>query len=112
METQIVNSDLIRGHIDLMVLRVIWDGDSYGYEISKSITALSQGYIIKETTLYSAFARLVKLGYLSSYPGEYSGGRGRTYYSLTEHGREIYRQKCREWANTRQLVEKFILSEE
>jgi PadR family transcriptional regulator PadR len=104
-----ISSDVIRGYIDLMILRVLYDGDSYGYEISKSITKLSDGgYSMKETTLYSAFARLEKLGYLRPYPGTYSGGRERTYYTLTEVGKQNYRRKCDEWGLTKELIEKFI----
>jgi len=95
-----------------MILRVLCDGDSYGYQISKRITELSEdNYSMKETTLYSAFARLGKLGFLHSYPGTYSGGRERTYYSLTEEGQRYYREKCDEWALTKTLITKFILEE-
>jgi len=100
----------MRGYIDLMILRALWGSDSYGYEISKRITEISENcYSMKETTLYSAFSRLEKLKYLRSYPGSYSGGRERTYYSLTEDGRRYYRQKCAEWDLTQNLITKFIL---
>lgn len=36
MGAQTIHSDLIRGHIDTMILRVLLDGDSYGYEIIKN----------------------------------------------------------------------------
>ena len=108
-----ISSGVIRGYIDLMILRVLCDGDSYGYEMSQSITGLSGGgYTMKETTLYSAFSRLEKLNYLRSYPGSYSGGRERTYYALTDDGREYYRQKCTEWALTKELIAKFIIKDE
>lgn len=108
-----ISSDIIRGYIDLMILRVLCDGDSYGYEISRRITEFSQHrYSMKETTLYSAFARLGKLGCLRSYPGTYSGGRERTYYALTEAGRQYYLQKCSEWSLTKALIANFILDEE
>ena len=111
MDNTGISSDVIRGYIDVMILRVLFDGDSYGYEISKKITAISEDrYSMKETTLYSAFSRLEKLAYLRSYPGSYSGGRERTYYALTESGREYYRQKCTEWARTKELITKFILN--
>jgi PadR family transcriptional regulator PadR len=107
-----ISSDVIRGYIDLMILRVLCDGDSYGYEISKSITKLSEGaYTMKETTLYSAFARLEKSGCIHPYPGTYSGGRERTYYNLTEFGRQHYRQKCTEWELTKELIKNFILED-
>ena len=107
-----ISSDVIRGYIDVMILRVLCDGDSYGYEISKKITDISEKcYTMKETTLYSAFSRLEKLMYLRSYPGSYSGGRERTYYALTDEGQQYYRQKCAEWAMIKTLVSKFILDE-
>ena len=30
----------LRGYTDLMILRVLLDGDNYGYEISKAITEI------------------------------------------------------------------------
>ena len=109
MDTIEISSEVIRGYIDVMILRVLLDGDSYGYAISKRITELSENsYSMKETTLYSAFSRLEKLGYLRSYPGSYSGGRERTYYALTSEGSHYYKQKCTEWALTKALISKFI----
>jgi PadR family transcriptional regulator PadR len=112
LDNTAISSDVIRGYIDLMILKVLCDGDSYGYEISKKITEISGGvYTMKETTLYSAFSRLEKLLAVRSYPGTVSGGRERTYYNLTEEGRRYYRQKCDEWAMTKTLITKFILEE-
>jgi len=113
LDTENISSDVIRGYIDVMILRALFDGDSYGYEISKRITSISESrYTMKETTLYSAFSRLEKLQYVRSYPGSYSGGRERTYYALTDEGREYYRQKCAEWALTKDLITLFIINEE
>jgi PadR family transcriptional regulator PadR len=99
----------MRGYIDLIILRVLCDGDSYGYAISKKISDLSENtYTMKETTLYSAFSRLEKLKYVSSYPGSYSGGRERTYYKLTDEGLQYYRHKCGEWILTHGLISKFV----
>jgi len=104
-----ISSDVLRGYIDLMILCAMQGGDSYGYEVSKKITDVSNnGYTMKETTLYSAFSRLEKQGYLRSYPGTFSGGRERTYYAVTPNGQEYYRKKCREWELTNDLINKFI----
>ena len=49
-----ISSDIIRGYNDTMILYLLLDKPSYGYEISKQIKALSnEKYIMKETTLYS-----------------------------------------------------------
>ena len=103
-----ISSDVMRGYIDLIILRVLCDGDSYGYAISQKVTDISEGsYTMKETTLYSAFSRLEKSKYVYSYPGAYSGGRERTYYTLTEEGLLYYRHKCAEWVVTQELISKF-----
>lgn len=36
-----INSDLIRGHIDTIILRILRDGDNYGYEIIKAVSVNS-----------------------------------------------------------------------
>ena len=49
-----ISSDIIRGYNDTIILYLLLDKPSYGYEISKQIKALSnEKYIMKETTLYT-----------------------------------------------------------
>lgn len=106
-----ISSDVIRGYNDTIILYLLLEEASYGYEISKRIRELSEEkYIIKETTLYSAFTRLEKNGYIESFYGDESGGKRRTYYRITESGRSYYREKCEEWQLTKEVVEKFICS--
>lgn len=105
-----ISSDGIRGYNDMIILCLILQEPSYGYQISKEIKARTQGsYIMKETTLYSAFARLEKNGYIESFFGSETNGKQRTYYRITDSGREYYREKCREWELTREVVEKFYM---
>lgn len=68
-------------------------------------------YEIKETTLYSAMARMEKKGFVVSYYGEETFGRRRTYYKITQTGRDYYRQKCEEWRVTRQVINQFTTEE-
>ncbi len=104
-----ISSDVIRGYNDTIILFLLREAPSYGYEISKRIRELSEDkYIIKETTLYSAFTRLEKNGYISSFYGDETGGKRRTYYQITDSGRSYYKEKCEEWELTKVVVEKFI----
>lgn len=105
-----ISSDVIRGYNDTIILCLLLDGPSYGYEISKKIKSLSgEKYIIKETTLYSAFNRMEKNGYIASFQNEdILGGKRRTYYRITDKGRQYYRDKCEEWMLTKEVVERFI----
>ena len=104
-----ISSDIIRGYNDTILLFLLLDGPSYGYEISKNISTLTDGkYIIKETTLYSAFNRLEKNGYIESFYGDETNGKRRTYYRITEAGTSYYQEKCAEWTLTKEVIEKFI----
>lgn len=109
-----ISSDVIRGYNDTMILYLLLTQPSYGYEISKQIRILtSEKYVIKETTLYSAFTRMEKNGYIESFSGDEEGsGKRRTYYRITDLGRQYYQQKCEEWILTKEVIEHFILKEE
>lgn len=105
----LIGSDVMRGYNDLIILSLLLEGDSYGYEISRQIKSIShEKYVMKETTLYSAFTRLEKMGYITSYFGTETNGKQRTYYRITESGRAFYQEKCGEWQLVKEVVDKFI----
>lgn len=107
-----ISSDVIRGYNDTMILYLLLKEPSYGYEISKQIRNLTdEKYIIKETTLYSAFKRMESKGMIESFAGTQTSGKARTYYRITDAGRKYYKEKCEEWAITKEVVEKFIVKE-
>ncbi|SFI31367.1 PadR family transcriptional regulator, regulatory protein PadR [Pseudobutyrivibrio sp. OR37] len=107
-----ISSDVIRGYNDTMILSILLKEPSYGYEISKEIKTITDGkYLIKETTLYSAFTRMEKNGYIESFVASQDlegNGKKRTYYRITDAGRDFYKDKCDEWELTKDVVEKFI----
>jgi PadR family transcriptional regulator PadR len=106
---QEISSDVIRGYNDTIILYFLGKEPSYGYEISKNIRAVSEDkYLIKETTLYSAFTRLEKNGFITSFSQEAENGKRRTYYRITDAGLSYYREKCEEWKLTKDVIERFI----
>lgn len=109
-----ISSDVIRGYNDTIILFLLLQHPSYGYEISKQIKNLTEEkYIIKETTLYSAFTRMEKNGYIESFSSDKEGsGKRRTYYRITQAGRQYYKDKCSEWNLTKEVIENFILKED
>ena len=107
-----ISSDVIRGYNDTIILCILLKGPSYGYEISKEIRRLSEEkYVIKETTLYSAFTRMERNGYIESFMADPAGdgsGKRRSYYRITPLGAAYYNEKCEEWTLTKDVVERFI----
>ena len=107
-----ISSDVSRGYNDTMILFILLKEKSYGYEISKQIRQKSgEQYAMKETTLYSAFTRLEKNGFIKASYGDESFGTRRTYYEITPLGLEYYKEKCREWLETKEIIENFIMEE-
>ncbi|SHF30537.1 DNA-binding transcriptional regulator, PadR family [Seinonella peptonophila] len=104
-----ISTDLIRGHTSTIILNVLRQGDSYGYAIYKQIIALSDNqYELKEATLYTAFRRLEKEGYILSYWGDETTGSRRKYYRITEAGSQFYEQSQKDWAFAKNILDKLI----
>ena len=105
-----ISSDFMRGYNDVIILSILAEGESYGYIVSKAIkTRTNDLYIIKETTLYSAFTRLEKNGYIESFDKEdASMGSKRVYYRITKKGKDLLSQKKEEWQITSDVISKFL----
>lgn len=104
-----ISSDVMRGYNDTIILSLLQQADSYGYEISKQIRDITKGeYVIKETTLYSAFSRLEKSGFITSYEGGETHGKPRTYFRITPTGAAYLKEKCEEWQITEFVINQFV----
>lgn len=107
-----VTSDVMRGFNSLIILSILMKQDSYGYQISNLIKEKTHGaYIMKETTLYSAFNRLEKNALIHSYSKPETRGKTRTYYKITPLGIEAYFEKLIEWEETQQIIHQFVKEE-
>ena len=108
-----IADDLIRGHTDAIILARLLRGDSYGYEINKTISNLSAGrFELKEATLYTAFKRLEESGCIASYWGDSGAGARRRYYTITPAGKQASRRLLEEWLETKEIMDKLLATEE
>ncbi|MCF7798064.1 MAG: PadR family transcriptional regulator [Lentisphaeria bacterium] len=109
MDTGNISSDLIRGHIDTIILRLLLDGDKYGYQISKSILTTSGGeFELKEATMYSSLKRMEKAGLITSYWGDETQGARRKYYRITQRGGATYAAKKQSWEYAKHIIDQLI----
>ena len=103
------NIDLIRSHVDTIILRSLLNEDKYGLEILNEIKEKSQGlYTLKQPTLYSCLKRLEKLGYISSYKGATSNGAQRVYYTLSEAGKNFVLTDQYQWEYSRTIIDNLL----
>ncbi|MBK5443513.1 PadR family transcriptional regulator [Peribacillus butanolivorans] len=104
-----LSSDLLRGHVDTMILKLLQSGDKYGYEISKLIYVSSnEQYEIKEATMYSSLKRLEKDECIISYWGDATQGGRRKYYKITAIGEDTYTQNKNNWEQAKQILERLL----
>lgn len=92
-----MDSKLLGGTVEMLMLEVISRGPSYGYEIVQTVLARSGGrFEMKEGSLYPALHRLERQKLLQSYWSEFDGRR-RKYYRLTAAGQKLLKVRRDEW---------------
>src|SRR5215217_8114767 len=104
-----ISSDLLRGHSDTIILKLLMDGDKYGYEISKLIqTNSGNEYELKEATLYSSVRRLEADGDITWYWGDETQGGRRKYFRITEKGKNTYAHNKTTWEYAKRVLDTLL----
>lgn len=104
-----ITPDLLRGHIDTMILRLLLESDHYGYEIVKLIATRSDGeYELKEVSMYSSLRRLEAGGDVTWYWGDETQGGRRKYFSITQSGKETYARNKENWEYAARVLKKLL----
>ena len=97
MPTPTFDRDLLRGSIDLMVLSVLAEGPTYGYEIQKRLLAASADQLdLKAGTLYPILHKL-EADKLVSPSWDTTTGRRRRFYKLTKSGHAKLKSRADQW---------------
>ncbi len=108
MEQNAISSDLIRGHIDTIILHTLLESDKFAQQISDAIDEKSGNeYKINQATLYSALKRLENLKYVKSYWYDADTGR-RKYFTLTENGKATVEANLSSWTFSRAIIDKLM----
>lgn len=90
--------DLLRGTLDLLVLRALAAGPMHGYSIAASIKQRTDDEIlVEEGALYPALHRLESRGWVSADWGFSENNRKARYYALTPAGRRELRAQATAW---------------
>ena len=105
-----VNKEVLKGHIDTLILSLLHHRDMYGYELAKLVREKSnEQFELKEGTLYLSLKRLEKNKWISSYWGDEQGPGGRRkYYKLTPLGEEGFKEKRSEWQFVKKIIDSFL----
>ncbi|GAA1351814.1 PadR family transcriptional regulator [Falsarthrobacter nasiphocae] len=100
-------SEWLRGSLALAVMRVLRDGEAYGYMLSSRLEEAGFG-AIKGGTLYPLLSRLEAAGLVEARwePGE--GGPGRKYFTLSPDGHRDFEERRTNWSSFADLMATFL----
>jgi PadR family transcriptional regulator PadR len=96
------DTQLLKGVLGLVLLRLISEGESYGYELVARVHALGFSDV-PDGSVYPALTRLEREGQLSSRLVASASGPARKYYRLSASGRDALERGEQAW---RSLVAK------
>ena len=81
------NLELKKGSVELLLLSILEQGPSHGYEIGKQIEQRSGGRIrFRISSLYPVLCRMEDRRWIEGWWVERPGERRRRFYRLTSHG--------------------------
>jgi PadR family transcriptional regulator PadR len=90
-KTAITNTppDLLRGTVDLLILRVVANGPLHGYAIAQRLRVVSQDILqVGESALYPALNRLLLRDFVKASWGVSENNRRARYYTITAAGKK------------------------
>lgn len=90
--------EILRGTLDLLILRALSWGPTHGYGVARWIEhATNDALAIGEGTLYPALHRLEERGWVSANWGASENNRQAKFYALTKKGRAQLRVETDNW---------------
>lgn len=99
-----VDKSLLSGSMTMLLLKLLSEGDKYGYEMIDTLRQRSENvFELKAGTLYPLLHNMESKNLLTSYEKEVLG-KVRKYYSITKEGRKALKAKEAEWQEYSQAV--------
>src|SRR6266568_7467423 len=96
------DAEMLKGTLDMMILRTLVTGDAHGHTIAKVIERTSEDVLeVEQGSLYPALHRLEDRGWVSSYWGPSENNRKAKFYRLTAAGKRQLAAETNRW---RQVV--------
>ena len=98
--------DLLRGTLDMMILKAISLGPMHGHGVARRIRVMSGDVLdAQEGSLYPALHRLLKRGDLVAEWKQSDSNRRARFYRLTAAGRSRLNREQSMWADMRNAID-------
>jgi transcriptional regulator len=97
-EDACMEGEMLKGHLDMIVLAALASGPAHGYAVIEEIRRRSgEAFDLPEGTIYPALHRLEQAGLLSSRWVTAESGRRRRVYALTRQGNRALAERRAVW---------------
>jgi len=100
---------LVQGTLDMLILKTLQLEAMHGYGIAMRIEQISKGvFQVNPGSLFPAFRRLERAGWLMSEWRDTENNRRAKYYLLTAQGRKQLKGETREWARQAAAIARIL----
>ncbi len=101
-----ISKELVGASAMAIVLSVLHNGDSYGYELLQRIKDFTDGKVIwQEASMYPLLKKMETKGLIKSYWLMSESERPRKYYRLLEPGKKQLEFNKQEWQRLNEALE-------
>ena len=108
-----IGGDMIRGHIDSIILNSLLDSDKDTNQIRSEIENKAGGdFKLKQGTFYSALQRISKQGFVTEYRTSGTDGVRRKFFQLTEKGKAHIEKSQNTWSQSQTVINKLLDAEQ
>jgi transcriptional regulator len=105
----IMDTELVKGTLSLLILSLLTRTSMYGYEIAATVHRDTDGaFTWREGSLYPNLHKLQADGLIVGEWEEKETGRKRRYYRITAKGRAALREKIQAWKTLCQAVNRIL----
>ena len=100
---------LVQGTLDMLILKTLALEPMHGYGISQRIQQISSGvFQVNPGSLFPAFKRLERSGWIKPMWKETENNRRAKYYALTERGRKQLKSEAEEWVRQSEAIARIL----
>ncbi len=97
------DSQILKGVLGLVLLRLIDERESYGYELVERVHAVGLTEV-PDGSVYPALGRLERDGHVTSHLVPSPSGPARKYYRLSRSGRDLLATRGAAWLRLAEAV--------
>jgi PadR family transcriptional regulator PadR len=105
----LIRSDLLRGTLDLLILKTLTLEPMHGWGVAQRIRQLSdEVFDVNQGSMYPALKRLQRTGWVTSAWQMTDHNRRARYYTLTPLGRRQLAEEEQQWTQSSAAVDRVL----